>query len=132
MNRAFVNPFFHKALFHQKIVYQILDLSSSSHLDTDCPFVSESMKTSVLGSKYICVITIYFSCWIFSSLVLETKDFLTSHVCMSLFFNLTIMYVLFGISMFFLFHAFLRRVEELRGTAVPVHHLAKNHPRLDF
>lgn len=90
------------------------------------------MKTSVLGSKYICVITIYFSCWIFSSLVLETKDFLTSHVCMSLFFNLTIMYVLFGISMFFLFHAFLRRVEELRGTAVPVHHLAKNHPRLDF
>lgn len=46
--------------------------------------------------------SIYFSCWIFSSLVLETKDFLTSHVCMSLFFNLTIMYVLFGISRFFI------------------------------
>lgn len=93
--------------------------------------IREHENISVLVSKYVCVILSTFHAGFLVPWSWKLRIFLL-HMCVCLYFSTWLLCMCCLVSAGFLFHAFLRRVEELRGTAAPVHHLAKNHPRLDF
>lgn len=103
VNRVFLIHFSRHSFFPQKLC--IRNLFPALCLTwPQCVCASESMKTSVfLGQSPYYYYYYYYQLFMldFSSLVTETDDFFIPCLCVSLFFNLISMYLLFCISMVF-------------------------------